>query len=139
MIVTNQLLKNTNIILFLNKIDIFRTKLASGIKLKDFVVSYAERKNDVDTATACTPPQSSIGLSSLTVIWDRFEKEVWYVKRRLGWRDARPSLAKFLLPAFRWYNARSIIGTPSVLLPFHHSHGQYLLDGTYTFAFSSRV
>ena len=84
MIVTNQLLKNTNIILFLNKIDIFRTKLASGIKLKDFVVSYAERKNDVDTATACTPPQSSIGLSSLTVIWGRFEKEVWYVKRRLG-------------------------------------------------------
>ncbi len=44
MIVTNQLLKNTNIILFLNKIDIFRTKLASGIQLKDFVVSYAERK-----------------------------------------------------------------------------------------------
>ncbi|KJA26896.1 hypothetical protein HYPSUDRAFT_36064 [Hypholoma sublateritium FD-334 SS-4] len=52
MIVTNQLLKNTNIILFLNKIDIFRTKLASGIKFKDFVVSYAERANDVDTATA---------------------------------------------------------------------------------------
>lgn len=84
MIVTNQLLKNTNIILFLNKIDIFRTKLASGIQLKDFVVSYAERKNDVDTATACMSPQSSIGLSTLTVIWDRFEKEVWYVKRRLG-------------------------------------------------------
>ncbi|KAF8191193.1 guanine nucleotide binding protein, alpha subunit [Pholiota molesta] len=51
MIVTNQLLKNTNIILFLNKIDIFRTKLSSGIKLRDFVVSYGDRPNDVDNTT----------------------------------------------------------------------------------------
>ncbi|KAF9486211.1 G-protein alpha subunit [Pholiota conissans] len=52
MIVTSPLLKNTNIILFLNKIDIFRTKLASGIKLKDFVVSYGDRPNDFDNTTS---------------------------------------------------------------------------------------
>ncbi|KAF8970379.1 guanine nucleotide binding protein, alpha subunit [Flammula alnicola] len=52
MIVSNPLLKNTNLILFLNKIDILRTKLASGIKLKDYVVSYGDRPNDVDNTTA---------------------------------------------------------------------------------------
>ncbi|KDR76482.1 hypothetical protein GALMADRAFT_246854 [Galerina marginata CBS 339.88] len=52
MIVSNPLLKNTNIILFLNKIDILRTKLASGIKLKDYVISYGDRPNDVDNTTA---------------------------------------------------------------------------------------
>lgn len=52
MIVSNQHLKNTNLILFLNKIDILRSKLASGIKLKDYVVSYGDRPNDVDSTTA---------------------------------------------------------------------------------------
>ncbi|KAF9057071.1 guanine nucleotide binding protein, alpha subunit [Panaeolus papilionaceus] len=51
-IVSNQLLKNTNIILFLNKIDILRAKLKSGILLKDHVVSYGDRPNDVDNTTA---------------------------------------------------------------------------------------
>jgi len=53
MIVSNRHLKNTNLILFLNKIDILRSKLASGIKLKDYVVSYGDRPNDVDSTTAC--------------------------------------------------------------------------------------
>ena len=53
MIVSNPLLKLTNIILFLNKIDILRSKLASGIKLRNHVVSYGDRPNDVDSSTAC--------------------------------------------------------------------------------------
>jgi len=52
MIVSNPLLKHTNLILFLNKIDILRTKLASGIKLRDHVVSYGNRPNDVDSTTS---------------------------------------------------------------------------------------
>lgn len=52
MIVSNPLLKHTNLILFLNKIDILRTKLASGIKLRDHVVSYGDRPNDVDSTTS---------------------------------------------------------------------------------------
>ncbi|KAF9465088.1 guanine nucleotide binding protein, alpha subunit [Collybia nuda] len=47
-IVSNELLKNTNLILFLNKIDIMKAKLAAGIKLSKYVVSYADRPNDFD-------------------------------------------------------------------------------------------
>lgn len=53
MVVSNQLLRNTNIILFMNKIDIFRTKLASGILLRDYVVSYGDRPNDFENTAAC--------------------------------------------------------------------------------------
>ena len=52
-IVTNKLLRDTNLILFLNKIDLLRSKLESGIKLKEYVVSYGDRPNDLDSATAC--------------------------------------------------------------------------------------
>ncbi|KAF9003249.1 guanine nucleotide binding protein, alpha subunit [Cyathus striatus] len=51
-ICSNQLLKNTNLILFLNKSDILRAKLASGIKLSDYVVSYGDRPNDLDNTSA---------------------------------------------------------------------------------------
>ncbi|KAF8804482.1 G-alpha-domain-containing protein [Phlegmacium glaucopus] len=52
MIVSNPLLKHTNLILFLNKIDILRSKLASGLRLRDHVVSYGDRPNDVDSTTS---------------------------------------------------------------------------------------
>ncbi|KAF8886520.1 guanine nucleotide binding protein, alpha subunit [Infundibulicybe gibba] len=52
-IVSNPLLKNTNLILFLNKIDIMKSKLASGIKLADYVVSYGERPNDFENTSTC--------------------------------------------------------------------------------------
>jgi hypothetical protein len=52
-IVSNKLLKHTNLILFLNKIDILKTKLAAGIMLNKFVVSYGERPNDFDHASVC--------------------------------------------------------------------------------------
>ncbi|KAF7349227.1 hypothetical protein MSAN_01712100 [Mycena sanguinolenta] len=51
-IVSNKLLASTNIILFLNKIDVMRTKLESGIKLVDYVNSYAKRSNDLETASS---------------------------------------------------------------------------------------
>jgi len=59
MIVSNELLKNTNLILFLNKIDILRSKLASGIKFRDYVISYGNRPNDVGSSTACEPSLAS--------------------------------------------------------------------------------
>ncbi|KAF8189918.1 guanine nucleotide binding protein, alpha subunit [Mycena galopus ATCC 62051] len=52
-IVSNKLLSGTNIILFLNKIDIMKSKLESGIKLVDYVNSYAKRPNDFETASNC--------------------------------------------------------------------------------------
>ncbi|KAJ7145395.1 guanine nucleotide binding protein, alpha subunit [Mycena crocata] len=50
-IVSNKLLANTNIILFLNKIDIMKSKLESGIKLADYVNSYGKRPNDLESAS----------------------------------------------------------------------------------------
>ncbi|KAJ7054033.1 guanine nucleotide binding protein, alpha subunit [Mycena amicta] len=50
-IVSNKLLQKTNLILFLNKIDIMHAKLASGIRLSDFVDSYGRRPNDFDSAS----------------------------------------------------------------------------------------
>ncbi|KAL1679601.1 guanine nucleotide binding protein, alpha subunit [Schizophyllum commune] len=51
-IVSNRLLQNTSIILFLNKIDLMQQKLASGIRLRDYVVSYGDRPNNYETASA---------------------------------------------------------------------------------------
>lgn len=50
-IVSHPLLKNTNLVLFLNKIDILQSKLASGIKIADYVVSYGDRPNDYEHAS----------------------------------------------------------------------------------------
>ncbi|KAF7350499.1 hypothetical protein MVEN_01355500 [Mycena venus] len=50
-IVSNKLLANTNIILFLNKIDIMKSKLESGIKLVNYVNSYGKRPNDLESAS----------------------------------------------------------------------------------------
>ncbi|KAG2064558.1 G-alpha-domain-containing protein [Suillus decipiens] len=49
-IVSNPLLKKTELILFLNKCDILRAKLASGIRLADYIVSYGSRPNDFESA-----------------------------------------------------------------------------------------
>ncbi|KAG6811835.1 hypothetical protein H0H92_005632 [Tricholoma furcatifolium] len=51
----NELLKNTHLILFMNKIDILKAKLEAGIKFSDYVVSFArrERENDVKSVTKC--------------------------------------------------------------------------------------
>jgi len=50
-IVANPLLKKTNLVLFLNKCDILKEKLASGIRLADYILSYGDRPNDFDNAS----------------------------------------------------------------------------------------
>ncbi|KAG2058237.1 G-alpha-domain-containing protein [Suillus hirtellus] len=50
-IVSNPLLKKTELILFLNKCDILRAKLASGIRMADYIVSYGSRPNDFESAS----------------------------------------------------------------------------------------
>jgi len=52
-IVSNPLLKKTDLVLFLNKCDILRAKLASGIRLADYIVSYGSRPNDFESASVC--------------------------------------------------------------------------------------
>ncbi|KIK61988.1 hypothetical protein GYMLUDRAFT_73000 [Collybiopsis luxurians FD-317 M1] len=47
-IVSNQLLQNTQLILFLNKCDVLKAKLESGIQFNKWVVSYGDRPNTFD-------------------------------------------------------------------------------------------
>jgi guanine nucleotide-binding protein alpha-1 subunit len=52
-VVSNPLLAKTNLVLFLNKCDILKTKLASGIRFAKYVVSYGDRPNDFDSVSKC--------------------------------------------------------------------------------------
>lgn len=53
-VVSNQLLANTNLVLFLNKCDVLRSKLRAGIRLGKYVISYGDRPNDFEHASECT-------------------------------------------------------------------------------------
>ncbi|KAJ6606968.1 guanine nucleotide binding protein, alpha subunit [Mycena sp. CBHHK59/15] len=50
-IVSNKLLSKANLILFMNKVDIMQAKLASGIRLSDYLAAYGRRPNDFDSAS----------------------------------------------------------------------------------------
>ncbi|KAF8070369.1 G-protein alpha subunit-domain-containing protein [Lyophyllum atratum] len=50
-VVSNPLLKRTEIVLFLNKIDIFKAKLAAGVLFGHYVVSYGDRPNDFESTS----------------------------------------------------------------------------------------
>ena len=52
-ICANPLLGKTNLILFLNKIDIFAAKLKAGIRFGQYIISYGNRPNDYDSTSAC--------------------------------------------------------------------------------------
>ncbi|EKM61835.1 uncharacterized protein PHACADRAFT_248702 [Phanerochaete carnosa HHB-10118-sp] len=48
-VVSNKLLANVNIILFLNKCDLLRKKLESGVKLRHHMSGYRDKPNDYDS------------------------------------------------------------------------------------------
>ncbi|EED84472.1 candidate G-protein alpha subunit [Postia placenta Mad-698-R] len=52
-IVSNPLLAKTSIVLFLNKIDIFKAKLEAGVQLGKYIVSYGNRPNDFESTSSC--------------------------------------------------------------------------------------
>ncbi|KAI0077025.1 G-protein alpha subunit [Panus rudis PR-1116 ss-1] len=52
MICQNKLLAKTHIILFLNKCDLLEKKLQSGVKVRKYIPSFGDRKNDKNTVTA---------------------------------------------------------------------------------------
>jgi hypothetical protein len=58
--VSNPLLKKTDLVLFLNKCDILRAKLESGIRLADYIVSYGSRPNDFESASVCESMSSAV-------------------------------------------------------------------------------
>ncbi|KAF8629170.1 hypothetical protein AX17_005755 [Amanita inopinata Kibby_2008] len=51
-VVSNPLLKRTEVVLFLNKIDILKAKLAAGVSFGHYVISYGDRPNDFEHASA---------------------------------------------------------------------------------------
>ncbi|KAI0065277.1 G-alpha-domain-containing protein [Artomyces pyxidatus] len=50
-IVSNKLLAKTNMVLFLNKCDILKEKLAAGVKFSRFITSYGNRANNFDSTS----------------------------------------------------------------------------------------
>jgi guanine nucleotide-binding protein alpha-1 subunit len=52
-IVSNKLLAQVNIILFLNKCDLLQRKLDSGVRLNRYMTSYGDRPNDYDAVAKC--------------------------------------------------------------------------------------
>ncbi|GJE88602.1 guanine nucleotide-binding protein subunit alpha [Phanerochaete sordida] len=48
-ICSNKLLKNAHLVLFLNKTDVLRAKLARGVQVKKYITSYGERPNEFDS------------------------------------------------------------------------------------------
>lgn len=52
-ITSNPLLKNTDIILFLNKCDLLKKKLDAGTQFNKWVLSYGERPNTYEGTSAC--------------------------------------------------------------------------------------
>jgi len=50
-VVSNKLLTNVNIVLFLNKCDLLQAKLEAGVRLNQHMISYADRPNDYDSVS----------------------------------------------------------------------------------------
>jgi len=48
-ICSSPLLKRTHIVLFLNKIDLLKQKLENGIQVRDFIPSFGDRENNMET------------------------------------------------------------------------------------------
>lgn len=61
---SNPLLKDCNLILFMNKTDLLARKLQSGVKLSRYIPSYGNRPNDFTSASACKH-LSSVEVSGL--------------------------------------------------------------------------
>ncbi|EEB95776.1 hypothetical protein MPER_05202 [Moniliophthora perniciosa FA553] len=50
-VISNKLLANVNIVLFLNKCDLLQAKLNAGVRLNEHMISYADRPNDYESVS----------------------------------------------------------------------------------------
>ncbi|KAK7026128.1 hypothetical protein VNI00_015703 [Paramarasmius palmivorus] len=50
-VISNKLLANVNIVLFLNKCDLLQAKLEAGVRLNEHMISYGDRPNDYDSVS----------------------------------------------------------------------------------------
>ena len=50
-VIENKLLAHVNIVLFLNKCDLLKAKLESGVKLNQYLLTYGDRPNDYEAVS----------------------------------------------------------------------------------------
>lgn len=75
--------------LFLNKCDILRAKLESGIRLGDYITSYGNRPNDFESASTCQSGfDSHIGNGDACPAIRRPEEKVCWIDERARGRQA---------------------------------------------------
>ena len=73
----SKLLVKANTIIFLNKIDLLTMKLRSGVKIRQYLPSYGDRKNDTVTMVRCEHFFNYLWMELfLMYILDRFEVEI---------------------------------------------------------------
>lgn len=99
MVCSSKLLSKATMILFLNKCDLLKRKLKSGVQIKTYLPSFGERSNDVGTVVKCTSSSiiSSLLESSLTVCrFDRLEREIQRgVEGAFAWTTIKLFLCHF--------------------------------------------
>ena len=59
-VIESKLLAHVNIVLFLNKCDLLKAKLAGGVRFASHVVSYGDRPNDFESVSKCAYLGSSL-------------------------------------------------------------------------------
>ena len=59
-VTSNKVLAGTQIVLFLNKYDLLAKKLKRGVKVRDYIASYAGRENTPEAAVKCTCPLPAV-------------------------------------------------------------------------------
>lgn len=67
-VISNKLLADTSIILFLNKCDLLKAKLDAGVALAYHMPSYRDRPNDYESVSKCAFPLSLNVSSNLTIL-----------------------------------------------------------------------
>lgn len=77
----SKLLVKANTIIFLNKIDLLTMKLRSGVKIRQYLPSYGDRKNDTVTMVRCEHFFIIFGWNySLCTFWTDLKskfKDIW--------------------------------------------------------------
>ncbi|CAK5265664.1 unnamed protein product [Mycena citricolor] len=75
------LLKDTSLILFLNKCDMLKAKLASGQKFAEYVISYGDRPNDFESTSQCAIDFSLVVLDACANRAARHEEEIQHDRK----------------------------------------------------------
>ena len=76
----SKLLAKANTIIFLNKIDLLTMKLRSGVKIRQYLPSFGDRKNDTVTMVRCELFFITLDEKFLMYLWTDLKskfKDIW--------------------------------------------------------------